>query len=85
MKNNLLPLINAIAPSHSRTSCSDLNSNGNEYFNEFGCPRCQRCALLYFAAHGKWMYEGLSVDLSLRFTGHPRIIETPPIFFSLHS
>ena len=46
--------IDEIAPEHGRTSCTDTDSNGNEYFNEMGFPRCVRCALLYRARHGEW-------------------------------
>jgi hypothetical protein len=60
---------NILVPEHQRTSCSDENSNGNEYFNEFGYPRCCRCALLYLAKNGHWPYhaEIHSLDTTFRF------------------
>lgn len=69
-------LIDAIAPKHNRTSCSDEDSSGNEYFNEFGYPRCPRCALLYWEKHGEFPY-GVSADIeSIKFSGHPRITKS---------
>ena len=50
----MIELINEISPNHTRTSCSDENSNGNEYFNEFGVPRCPRCCLLHRVKNGEW-------------------------------
>lgn len=49
------------------THCTDEQSNGNEYFNEFGFPRCSRCALLYRLKNGAFPY-GVRVDnVVLRF------------------
>lgn len=65
--------VNLLAPEHGRTSCTDLESNGNEYFNEFGYPRCTRCALLYYVVHGEWPH-GVQVNFTqIKFKGHPRI------------
>lgn len=46
--------IDEVAPKHQRTSCTDERSVGNEYFNEFGFPRCVRCCLLYRHRQGEW-------------------------------
>jgi hypothetical protein len=66
MKNLLLDFVNEIAPSHTRTSCSDENSNGNEYFNEMGYPRCVRCALLYRLKEGIFPYDARVTELTIR-------------------
>jgi len=60
---------NVLVPEHQRTSCSDEDSHGNEYFNEYGYPRCCRCALLYLAKNGHWPYhaELSSLDTTFRF------------------
>jgi hypothetical protein len=50
----LLEFINEIAPEHDRTSCSDENLNGNQYFNESGAPRCTRCAFLHRVRTGEF-------------------------------
>lgn len=39
--------------SHSRTSCGTVGE-GNAYFNEFGAPRCEKCAVQYRIKHGEW-------------------------------
>ena len=57
MNKELLSFVNEIAPEHSRTSCSDDHSGGNEYFNESGYPRCTRCAFLYRLKNGSWLYN----------------------------
>lgn len=46
--------VNEIAPTHCRTSCNDDNSNGNEFFNEYGYPHCVRCAFLFRVEYGFW-------------------------------
>lgn len=52
-----LEMVEFLAPEHNRTSCSDENSNGNEFANEHGYPRCTRCALRALVAnHGKDPY-----------------------------
>ena len=56
--------INEVAPEHGRTSCSDADWNGNQYFNEMGYPRCVRCCLLHRLAHGRWPH-----DAQFRVTG----------------
>lgn len=50
----LRKFVDEIAPEHQRTSCSDEDSRGNEYFNEAGYPRCVRCAFLHRLANGEW-------------------------------
>ena len=47
-----LELIDLIAPKHTRTSCSDENPNGNHFGNEYGYPRCKRCALRFLVEEG---------------------------------
>lgn len=49
---------------HTRTSCSDQHSKGNEYANEFGVPRCSRCALLHRHKYGEFPY-GVSAEIKL--------------------
>jgi hypothetical protein len=71
--NHFRTFINAVAPKHSRTSCTDENSNGNEYFNESGAPRCARCALLYWEKYGQFPYGVTVKHLNIEFTGHERI------------
>ena len=72
---DLIYFINELAPYHQRTSCTDEQSNGNEYFNEFGIPRCARCALLYRFKNGVFPY-GVSVkEIVLKFTGNERITQ----------
>jgi len=71
----LLAFIDEVAPEHQRTSCTDDSSNGNQFFNEFGSPRCVRCALLHRAREGEWPC-GVDAEIrSIRFSGHPRITE----------
>ena len=58
--------VNELAPNHGRTSCSDENLNGNQYFNEMGYVRCVRCAFLHRLREGEWPY-GAEPDIgSLR-------------------
>lgn len=66
-------LLDALWPGHDRTSCSDLDSNGNEYANEFGYARCVRCAVLSFLRDGVTPYEGnrLTIDCGARYVGPP--------------
>lgn len=52
-----LEFVNEVAPEHGRTSCTDEKSSGNEYFNEFGHPRCVRCALLHRLKNGEWPHK----------------------------
>lgn len=61
----LRAFVDEVAPKHFRTSCTDDDSRGNEYFNEQGYPHCVRCALLYRVAHGHWPHgvEFRIVDL----------------------
>jgi len=47
-------LVDELAPQHTRTSCIEGQLVGNEYFNEYGTPRCVRCALQYRMHHGEW-------------------------------
>lgn len=54
---DLKTFINKISPKHNRTSCDDENSNGNEYFNEMGYPRCTRCTLLYYLRNGEFPHN----------------------------
>jgi hypothetical protein len=56
MAETLRAFVEEVAPTHDRTSCSDADSYGNEFFNEYGTPRCVRCALLHRVTHGAWMY-----------------------------
>lgn len=58
--------IDEIAPEHTRTSCDDNNSNGNEYYNEFGYPRCVRCALLYRLRNHEWPHNA-EARIEIRF------------------
>ena len=53
-RDRLEGLIDEIAPQHQRTTCSDGDSHGNEYSNEFGAPRCTRCCLIHRLRHGEW-------------------------------
>ena len=46
--------VNELAPEHQRTSCSDEDSGGNQYFNEMGYVRCERCAFLHRLREGEW-------------------------------
>jgi hypothetical protein len=71
----LLNFINELAPEHDRTSCSDDNLNGNQYFNECGYPRCARCALLHRLNTGEFPYGVHVSRLTIRFSGHERITE----------
>jgi hypothetical protein len=67
MKADFSPdLIGQLLPEHDRTSCNDDNSNGNEFFNEFGAPRCRRCAVLHFVRNGEWPNGAVAnVDVAL--------------------
>jgi hypothetical protein len=59
--------VDEIAPNHDRTSCSDEDLHGNQYFNETGYPRCTRCALLHRIRTGEFPY-GAKVDiLTIKF------------------
>lgn len=71
----LRSFVNEIAPEHSRTSCSDEDSGGNEFFNEYGVPRCVRCALLHRVREGQFPYGVGAKVRTLKFSGHPRITE----------
>lgn len=70
--NTLLQFINEIAPKHDRTSCDDNNLNGNQYFNEYGYPRCNRCALLHRWHTGEWSHNAIP-RIAIKFTNHPFI------------
>lgn len=59
--------VDVLAPNHGRTSCSDEESNGNEYFNEMGFPRCVRCALLHYVQNGEWPHGASVSEISIRF------------------
>lgn len=67
--------IDLLVPKHNRISCSDEDSNGNEYFNEHGVPRCTRCVLLYRLNNNEWPHnakvESINLDIRLRkkYTG----------------
>lgn len=52
--SELRNFVDEIAERHQRTSCTDEDSNGNEYFNEYGYPRCIRCAILYRLKNKQW-------------------------------
>ena len=69
--------VDEIAPRHDRTSCSDADFNGNQYFNELGYPRCTRCALLYRLENGKWPHGAVVKSSGILFTGNERIVERP--------
>ena len=62
-----LVILNAFM-THSRTSC---HKAGNEYFNEQGYPRCEKCAVEYRIHHGEWPHGAtvknwrVNLDLSL--------------------
>ena len=58
--------VNELAPEHQRTSCSDENLNGNQYFNEMGYVRCVRCAFLHRLEVGEWPHGGSPVLGDLR-------------------
>ena len=65
-------LVDELMPAeHERTSCSDQNSNGNQFFNEMGFPRCVRCAFLHRLREGEWPH-GARPDVSLRFIKEPK-------------
>lgn len=72
--NALLSFIDEIAPEHGRTSCNDDDLNGNQYFNEFGCPRCTRCTLLHRARSGKWPH-GAKPKATIRYSDNYRVTE----------
>lgn len=61
--------INELAPNHDRTSCSDKDSKGNEYYNEMGYVRCVRCAFLHRMREGQWPHGAMPNIDSLRMTG----------------
>lgn len=63
--------VNELVPEHDRTSCSDDNSNGNEYPRpSTGYVRCVRCAFLYRVRNGHWPYEGRPYLGSLQILGN---------------
>lgn len=39
-------LVDFLVPEHSRTSCTDEQSHGNEFHNELNDVRCNRCYFL---------------------------------------
>jgi hypothetical protein len=55
---------------HSRNSCHTAGE-GNAYFNEFGVPRCEKCALQYRINHGEWPHganlTGWKINAEIRF------------------
>lgn len=65
--NEVLKFIDEIAPRHNRTSCNDIDANGNQYFNEFGCPRCVRCAMLHRYHIGEWPHDAKIVSSDIIF------------------
>lgn len=66
--------INELAPNHDRTSCSDQDLNGNQYFNEMGYVRCVRCAFLHRLREGEWPHGGEPVLGSLQIEAARRNI-----------
>ena len=70
-----LELIDAIAPEHSRTTCSPKdNWAPSAYFNEAGYSRCVRCALLHKIETGEFPYAAQMICESIRatdFGDHP--------------
>jgi hypothetical protein len=57
---------------HSRTSCTDEASNGNEYPNETGLARCARCALLRVLNNDPCYGRRLVLSVEARWVGdHP--------------
>lgn len=70
-----LEMVEFLAPHHTRTSCSDENSNGNEYAPEHGVPRCARCALRALVLnHGKDPYGNkavVRVNVDVQYGGDP--------------
>jgi len=71
-----IQLINELAPEHERTSCSDGNLNGNQYYNEFGAPRCTRCCLLHRIREGEWPDGTFPVHTQIMLGGDERITES---------
>lgn len=53
---------------HTRTSCSDEESNGNEFPNSGGHPRCTRCLLLYYKKHGRFPYHARVNQVDFQIT-----------------
>jgi hypothetical protein len=63
--------------SHSRTSCTDEISNGNEYYNEMGFARCARCALLRALNNDPVYGRRLVLSVEARWVGDPPDEELP--------
>lgn len=60
-------LIDVLTPTHSQASCTDQNSNGNEYVDERGFAQCNRCMLLYLAREHKFPFDANITDFLIRF------------------
>ena len=58
-------IVDALAPEHDRTSCTDENLN-NGHGTETRLPRCRRCQLLKAQQRGSWpLYLTLNVQIGL--------------------
>lgn len=66
MNDILRAFVDEVAPTHSRTSCNDDDSRGNEFFNEHGYPRCVRCAMLHRVVNGRWPHDAKFLIVDLR-------------------
>lgn len=75
-------VLDLVCPDHDRTTCSDVDSHGNEYPNEYGYARCVRCAVLVALEHGRPpAYEELGWRLSVSSMA-ARWVGTPPAHFA---
>lgn len=51
---------------HERTSCEAPNVGiSNAFFNEYGFPRCNKCAILHRVRHGEWPHGARVVEWNL--------------------
>lgn len=76
-----LEALDLVSPEHDRTTCSDDDSLGNEFPNEFGFARCVRCALIVALTHG---CPPVYADLGwkLRVNGSAQWIGQPPAHYA---
>lgn len=56
--------VDALMPSHQRTSCSDDNRANGFYTGSDRMPRCDRCALLELLENGR-LPEGVYLHLEI--------------------
>lgn len=61
---NFLDALLVLVPEHSRTSCSDESSNGNQYR-----ARCTRCVILHAKADGLWPSD-IKLNISAEWKGN---------------